>query len=112
MANIQDLIDEAKQLEIYSEELDTEAKLTSAINFKKLQVEAEGLGIDTTGIETQKDLKGAITEAKKLAKEVVEVEFLKSPTGICKLAYNAGDKAKIPGDQAKELIETGYAKKV
>ena len=111
MANIEDLIVEAKQLEIYSEELDTDAKLTSVINFKKLQIEAEELGVDTKGIETQKDLKAAISEVKKLAKAVVKVEFLKSPTGICKLAYNIGDKAKIPGDQAKELIETGYAKK-
>ncbi len=40
----------------------------------------------------------------------VKVKFLKSPTGICKLAYNAGDEGEIESKQAEELSEIGYAK--
>ncbi|WP_370214786.1 hypothetical protein [Mesoflavibacter profundi] len=112
MANIEALIDEAKQLEIYSEELDTEAKLKSAINFKKLQVEAEELGIDTTGIETQKDLKEAIKAASKSSGKKIKVEFTKIPAGRFGLSHNIGDKAEFEKKQADEMIDAGYAKKV
>jgi hypothetical protein len=47
-------------------------------------------------------------------KEAVEtkVEFLVSPTGKFRLAYNVGETGLFPAEQAKELIELGYAKEV
>ena len=51
--------------------------------------------------------------AKQTKKEtIVKVRFLKSPTGICNLAYNAEDKASINAQQAKELVDSGYAEYV
>jgi multidrug efflux pump subunit AcrA (membrane-fusion protein) len=42
--------------------------------------------------------------------EVLEIEFLISPTGRFGLGYNVGEKGKLPKLQAEELVEAGYAK--
>jgi phosphopantetheinyl transferase (holo-ACP synthase) len=42
--------------------------------------------------------------------EVLEIEFLISPTGRFSLGYNVGEKGKLPKLQAEELVEAGYAK--
>lgn len=42
--------------------------------------------------------------------ELKEVEFVVSPTGKFNLAYEVGDIAFFPTEQANELIESGFAK--
>lgn len=42
-------------------------------------------------------------------KETVLVRFVLSPTGKFGLAYSVGDQAEFSSEQAKELIESGYA---
>lgn len=41
--------------------------------------------------------------------EEVKVKFIKSPTGMFKLAYIPGEIATFEKKQADELIEMGYA---
>lgn len=36
--------------------------------------------------------------------DITKVKFLKSPTGVCSLGYNAEDVASIDAQQAKELV--------
>lgn len=61
-----------------------------------------------------------VTEAKAAlgaldstaAKSTTKIQFIKSPTGAFKLAYNVGEKANFDVKQAAELIEAGFAKAV
>lgn len=39
----------------------------------------------------------------------MEVLFIKSPTGVFKLAYSAGETAKLDKKLAQNLIKDGYA---
>lgn len=55
------------------------------------------------------------TVAKPTAKKTIKkikVEFLKSPTGLLNLAYNAGEQGAVTAAQADILIDAGIAKKV
>ena len=42
----------------------------------------------------------------------MRIQFIESPTGAYKLAYDAGMYADLPDELAKELIEKNYAKAV
>lgn len=41
--------------------------------------------------------------------ELVEITFIKSPTGAFGLAYSVGNKVEMEAEQARELIEAGFA---
>lgn len=38
----------------------------------------------------------------------IKVKFIKSPTGVYKLAYCPGEIAEFPALQAKELLDGGF----
>ena len=39
----------------------------------------------------------------------MKIEFVKSPTGVFKMAYSAGEQAELDDKTAKNLIDDGYA---
>jgi hypothetical protein len=43
---------------------------------------------------------------------MIEIKFLKSPTGAYNLAYNAGDVGSVEKELAEKLIESGFAQAV
>lgn len=51
-------------------------------------------------------------EKKKKSVKKVKVEFLRSPTGLLKMAYSAGDEAFVSKAQADVLIDAELAKEV
>lgn len=63
----------------------------------------------------QKEVKSIEQELEKIEEEenkLIKVQFLKSPTGIYNLGYNAGEKAKVRSVIAKQMFADGTAKKV
>lgn len=86
---------------------------------EEYQEEAKGLdiAIEKDGKElTVEELKAAIKEKQseggQEGKKRSKVKFLKSPAGKFLLPYNVGQTVEIDSEQAKELIENGFAKKV
>ena len=53
-----------------------------------------------------------ILEFKAVKTGGLKIEFIKSPTGLFKLGYSAGDKESFEKKQAEILIDAGVAKKV
>lgn len=52
------------------------------------------------------------SSAGNTSAEKVEVEFLKSPTGLLNLGYHPGETGLVSRDQADILIDAGIAKEV
>jgi hypothetical protein len=44
-----------------------------------------------------------------MAKEKVKIVFTMSPTGRFNLGYSPGETAELNANQAKELVDSGYA---
>lgn len=73
-----------------------------------------GIALEKDGKElTVEELKAEIKEKKPAStnKKKVKVKFVKSPSGQFLLPYNVGQTVEIDPEQAKELIEGGFAKK-
>jgi sulfite reductase alpha subunit-like flavoprotein len=73
-----------------------------------------GIALEKDGKElTVEELKAEIKEKKPASgdKKKVKVKFVKSPSGRFLLPYNVGQTVEIDPEQAKELIEGGFAEK-
>jgi hypothetical protein len=51
------------------------------------------------------------TAARASKKKLAKIKILKSPSGQFLLPYNVGQTVEIDPEQAKELIEGGFAEK-
>jgi len=82
-------------------------------DYQKEAVEL-GIALEKDGKElTVEELKAEIKEKKPAPtdKKKVKVKFVKSPSGQFLLPYNVGQTVEIDPEQAKELIDSGFAEK-
>lgn len=63
-------------------------------------------------LDSLKGKNSSKNEEVKKDGEKIKIQFLISPTGLFGLAYNEGEIAEVEKEQALELIEAKYAKKV